>query len=87
MQDEVEKRRQRARKFGTTLVQDGLQPALTAVQAAKAEAMQDAKRTSEAVHAKPELTDAGELALLYTVCLPHGLPTFTKAVGDAQELQ
>ena len=33
-QEEVEKRRQRARKFGTALVEDGLQPAMTSQQAA-----------------------------------------------------
>ena len=72
MQEEVEKRRQRARKFGTSLVEDGLQPALTAIQAAKAEALQEnAKRTSGAVPARTELTDAGELALPYS--LPNSL--------------
>lgn len=58
MQEEVEKRRQRAQKFGTLLVEGGLQPALTSKQAK--EAKQSAVRTSEAAGpADAELTEAG----------------------------
>ncbi|KAL3155030.1 hypothetical protein ABBQ38_011552 [Trebouxia sp. C0009 RCD-2024] len=61
-QEEAEKRRQRAQKFGTPLVQNGLQPALTSKQAAKPkEAQQLAVEASEAAPANAEMTDA-ELA-------------------------
>lgn len=60
VQEEAEKRRQRAQKFGTPLVQNGLQPALTSKQAAKPkEAQQLAVEASEAAPANAEMTDAG----------------------------
>ena len=58
VQEEVEKRRQRAQKFGTPLVENGLQPALTGKQAKEAD--QSAVHISEAAApASTELTDAG----------------------------
>ena len=58
VQEEVAKRRQRAQKFGTPLVENGLQPALTGKQAK--EANQSAVHISEAAApANTELTDAG----------------------------
>ena len=66
LQEEVEKRRQRAQKFGTPLVEDGLQPALTSKQAK--EAKQIAVRISEVdAPANTELTDAG----VYTCMMFH----------------
>ena len=58
VQEEVEKRRHRAQKFGTDLVENGLQPALTSKQAK--EAKQSAVHISAAATpANAELTDAG----------------------------
>ena len=60
VQEEADKRRQRAQKFGTPLVQNGLQPALTSKQAAKPkEVQQHAVGPSEAAPANAEMTDAG----------------------------
>ena len=68
VQAEVEKRRQRARKFGTALVEDGLQPALTSQQATKAQ--QKAEHVAAAaVSGDVEITEAGEHAHIRAMAL------------------
>ena len=71
MQEEVEKRRQRAQKFGTPLVENGLQPALTSKQAKAAK--ESAAPISEApALANTELTDAGvHTCSTYLMCSTH----------------
>lgn len=60
MQDEVEKRKRRAAKFGTPLVDDGLKPALTAREQTKA-TRQDVEPTQqEGMPAGTEMTEAGK---------------------------
>jgi hypothetical protein len=56
----VEKRKRRAAKFGTALVDDGLKPALTAMELTKASRKDVEPMQQEGLPAGVELSEAGK---------------------------
>lgn len=63
-QEEVEKRKKRAAKFGTPLVEDGLKPAITSREQTRASTQQAAPVQEEVVPADVELSEAGKPRLI-----------------------
>ena len=60
----MEKRKKRAAKFGTPLVEDGLKPAITSREQTRASTQQAAPVQEEVVPADVELSEAGKLRLI-----------------------
>ena len=60
VQDEVEKRKRRAAKFGTPLVDNGVKPALTANELTKASRQDIEPMQQEGMPPGPEVSEAGK---------------------------